>query len=590
MNNFSTQKGHVIIINTLLFFTLSIAIIFAVSTPVLSSFQITKSFLKSKQAFMVATSASNEAVYKLNTNKTLAGAETVSLAQGSATISVADTADGKQVSINSDVDSYQRNYEINVAISDGVSFNYGVQVGQGGFNMSGSSGIIGNVYSNGNVMGTGGAYVTGSAIAANISDPITVATNNSGVTDPPNQIDFGGDTTPQDGAQSFSINTAEPVSSVRLLIKKSGSAWMNNITMRITSDNNGKPSKTTLAQATISAATVSSSFGYLTVPLEAVVALTPGTTYWLVFDTATTAGQYYSLGANDAVYAGGSAKLGTWASGNGGTWNNTSPSTLDAYFDINVGGSTGLISGVSVGSAGVGDAWSYEVENSTIAGSLYCQAGTGNNKVCDNSRPNPVQQASSISDGNIEDWKSEAEAGGTIASVSLGSSDVLDIGPVKINGDLDVGAGAVLNLNGIVYVTGDISVSGSGVVQINPALGSQSVALVADGQITAGGGGQFQGSGDSNSYILLVTTSSCPGVGCANSPAIEITGGTGAVILVAQNGTLEFNGGAQAKQATADTIVMSGGATITYESGLQNPNFTSGPSGSWAIVSWKEVE
>jgi hypothetical protein len=586
-----TQKGQVIIINTLLFFALSVAIIFAVTSPVISSFQITKSFLKSKQAFMVANSASNEALYKLNTNKDLAGAEIVNLAQGTATISVADVSGGKRILIESDVDSYQRNYELNVAIDNGVSFNYGVQSGQGGFNMSGSAGIIGNIYSNGNVVGSGGPYVTGSAIAANISDPVIVASNNSGTIDPPQQVNFGGNTTPQDFGQSFTIATSTPVSSIRILIKKSGTAWMNNITMRITSDNAGKPSKTTLAQATISAATVSSSFNYLTVPLSSTISLTPGTTYWIVFDTATTWGQFYSLGANTGEYVTGISKTGTWASNNGGTWNNTNPNTLDAYFDINVGGSTGLIQGVTVGSSGQGDAWAFQVNNSTVAGTIYCQAGSGNNKTCNTTRPNPVQQPWPISDGNIQDWKAEAALGGATSTISLGGSTIRTIGPIKINGDLSVGAGSILNINGTVHVTGNVSVSGGGIIRINPTLGAQSAVIVADGRVSAGGGGQFQGSGSTGSYILLITTSTCPsGTGCSGDSAIEVSGGTGAVVLNAQKGTIEFSGGAQARQATANQIIMSGGTTVTYESGLQNPNFTSGPSGSYTIGSWKEVE
>ena len=51
-----------------------------------------------------------------------------------------------------------------------------------------------------------------------------------------------------------------------------------------------------------------------------------------------------------------------------------------------------------------------------------------------------------------------------------------------------------------------------------------------------------------------------------------------------------FSGGAQAKQATANKIIMDGGTTVNYESGLSNPNFTSGPSGAWVIDAWKEVE
>jgi hypothetical protein len=84
------QKGQVIIINTLLFFALSSAIIFALTTPVISSFNSTKSFSKSTASFLLANSAVNEGFYKLNSNKNILPTESLSLAQGEATIFIAD--------------------------------------------------------------------------------------------------------------------------------------------------------------------------------------------------------------------------------------------------------------------------------------------------------------------------------------------------------------------------------------------------------------------------------------------------------------------------------------------------------------------
>ncbi len=590
MNKINSKKGHIIIINALLFFALSTTIIFAVSQPIVSTFKITKSFLKSKESFLVANSASNEVLYKLNTNKEIASAENFTLAQGTAVINVSDTGDGKNISISSDSDSYKRNYLMSLKTGEGVSFNYGLQAGQGGFEMQGGAGIIGNIYSNGKVTGSGGPFITGSAISANISDPVAVLSNN-GLVNPSHEIKFGGNDTPQDASQSFSVATTTPIASMKIFIKKSGTAWMNNVTVRLVNDNNGKPGQTTLTQGTISASTVTTVFNYLTIPFNTHVSLNSNKTYWIVFDTSTTWGQYYSLGANNNQYSGGQAKTGTWASNNGGTWDNFSPSSVDQYFDLYVGGNTGLIQGISVGTDGVGDAWAHEINNSNVTGNIYCQAGSGNNKACDTSRMAPVQQPWPVSDGNVLEWKTQAESGGATSSINLGSNHTRNIGPVKISGDLYVGSGATLNIDGPVYVTGNVTVSGGAKIRVNPSLGNVSQVIVASGRVVAEGGGQFQGSGFSGSYILLVTTSSCPdSVGCSGRKAIEVSGGTGAVVLNAQNGTIEFTGGAQAKQATAHKIIMSGGTRLIYEEGLINPNFTSGPSGSWTIDSWKEVD
>ncbi|HQT82954.1 MAG TPA: hypothetical protein PLW99_02280, partial [Candidatus Paceibacterota bacterium] len=56
------------------------------------------------------------------------------------------------------------------------------------------------------------------------------------------------------------------------------------------------------------------------------------------------------------------------------------------------------------------------------------------------------------------------------------------------------------------------------------------------------------------------------------------------VAIVAQNGTVNIAGGSALKAVTANEIDMSGGASLIYDSGLINTNFSSGPGGSWGFV------
>lgn len=579
----NAQSGQVVIINTLLFFAISTAIIFAVTYPVVSSYQTTKSFLKSKQAFMVANSASSEAIYRLNSNMDLSS-ETITLAQGTADIVVSDAGTTKTVTIESDVEGYERNYEIALSQGDGVSFSYGLQVGQGGFVMANNATINGNVYANGDITGGNGATVTGTAVAANVSDPLVGASNNGGTIDPPYSQDFGGNSAaiPQDIAQSFTVSTTTPVSAIRILVKKTGTP--SNFTLKLKNNTSGSPGSTTLGSVTVSAATVTSSYGYLSLPLSATVSLTPGTTYWVVLDaTNYGSGKYYTLGANDSAYSGGVAKIAT----NGSTWAATSPATRDLYFDVYVGGDFGLISNIVVG----GDAWANTVNSSNVTGTIYCQGSTGNNKACDASRPDPVQQAWPVSDANIQQWKDIATAGGATSTLSISGGSPVTVDPIKINGDLTLSNNATLYINGTIYVTGNINLSVNSQIRVNPSLGSASAIVVTDGRVSISNGAQLNGTGSSGSYLMVVTTSTCPtGAGCSGADAVDVGNNAGSVILNAQSGTLEFSNGASAKQATAKRIVMSPNSYVTYESGLANPSFTTGPSGSWVIDSWKEVE
>lgn len=594
------NKGYVIIINTLIFMAVSVTLLSGVVNPILSHYSSSKGFLESKKSFQLANSATEEVMYRLRTNKNLSSSASVTLDSGTANISVADTYSGKQISVDAAAGDYERNISMNVIQDVGVSFSYGLQAGKGGIEMAGGAYVNGNVYSNGDIIGSGGPYITGSATVANASDP--VANQSNGTVFPPTySATFGGNATPQDFSQSFQVSTTTAVTSVRFYIKKSADVWMNNITVRIVSDNSSHPNKTTLASGALGASQITTSLNYISVPFSSAISLTPGTTYWIVLDTSTTWGSFYTIGASLNTYANGLVKTGTWSSSGSGAnaggsnWTNTTPSGLDSYFDIYVGGDTGLIDDIErIGTGSTGDAWAHEVNDvDTIYGTLYCQASNniGGGKTCNTSRPDPVEQPFPISDGNIDDWKTQATAGGTFNGNKSYSGGTSYLGPQKVVGNLSVGGGAILKLTGTLYVTGNISLQGGGKIQLDPTYGSNSGVIITDGRVSAGGGGQFAGSGTSGSYILVVTTSDCPtGATCSGNPAIDVSGGSGSVVLNAQKGTIEFSGGAAAKEATAHKLELTGGASVTYETGLANINFVGGPSGSWYISSWDEVE
>lgn len=583
------------LINTLIFIALSIFVIYAIATPLITSNRATGELLASKRAFMVANSAVEETLYKMKRGMTVGSTETLMLAGTAAEVTVSNTMNGRIVNVSAAEDEVVRAVRVAVTETTGVSFNYGIQVGRGGFYMTGGSDVFGNVYANGPIVGSGGSVITGSATSANGSEPAIVVSNGIGA--PASEIAFGGrvvwnDVKPSDFAQSFTVATTTPISSVRLLIKKYANAWMNDAMVRITNNTSGHPGKTTIAAGTLSASQVTTSYNHLTIPFTSNPSLTPGTTYWLVIDAANDQwNSYFLLGANDNGYANGSAKLGTWSSGGqGGTWASGSPATLDGFFDLYAGGETGIISGLSIGAAG-GDAWAHQVENSTVNGTIYCQASESNNKPCNTSRPDPVQQPFPISDGNVADWKQEAEAGGVHAgnlAVGTWPNQNMTRGPQKIEGDLTVGSGGTLTVAGTLWVTGNLVLNGGGTIRMSPGYGDATSVIVVDGRVTATGGGAFVDNG--LNYILIITTSACPDApGCNGKAAIEASGGSDAVIYNAQRGTIEISGGAYLNQATADTLIISGGSEVHYETGMADMNFSSGPSGSWGIESWDEI-
>ncbi len=343
-------------------------------------------------------------------------------------------------------------------------------------------------------------------------------------------------------------------------------------------DSNGSPSSTTLAQGTLSASAVSTNYGWAEVPFSTFVQLSSATTYWLVLDTSTSSSKYYKIGANNNGYANGTGKTGAYS----GTWNNTSPSGLDCFFNLYLGGMTGSITGIKVGTGSVGNAYANTIKNSTIAGTNYCKTGTGNNKACNTSKDDPSQIAMPISEQNIQDWKNAASAGGSInGNYTLTSNTT--IGPKKITGNLTVDNGHTLTLSGAIWVQGNLDVNNNGSLKLASSFGSSSGVIIVDGTITISNNAFFSGSGTAGSYILALSTSS-------SSQAITLSNNAGAVALYAANGTIDVANNGTAKALNGYYIHLGNNAAITYDSGLANQNFVSGPSGSWNITKWKEVE
>lgn len=571
------------------FLFISIAIISGLVSPTVRQFKNSNVAINSKKAYFLAESGIEDALYRVTNSMTIGNSETIALDSNTTTTTITTLANNEKEIISlGDASSYQRKAKINVATTTGVSFNYGVQVGLGGVEMSGSSRINGNVYANGPISGSSSSSITGTAISAN--SPSLSADQDVGSGVPAYNIVFGNNNSTQDVAQSFQVGTSSPVNKIQVYLKKTGSP--SNITAKIMNDNGGAPGNTLLASGTLAASAVSNSYGWIDVSFSTNPTLDVGTTYWLVLDASTSNSKYYTIGAGSSLYANGLAQIGRL----GTSFGNTIPSGLDYFFKVYLGGLNGIIFGTSgsqwnqfrVGTSS-GSAQANTVNYVNATGNIYCQNGTGNNKSC-TAQADPVFIAFPISDANIQAWKDEADAGGTISgNYSVGGSNTVTLGPKHITGNLDVGGSGKLKLNGTLWVEGNLTLSGSGKIQLDSSFGANDGVIVVDGTIDNGGSGQFLGSGTTGSYILALTTSNCDSSFCSKD-AIEVSGSAGAVVLYAQNGTIEFGGSASAKEATGYKVKLSGSATITYESGLADPNFVSGASGSWSLSGWGEEE
>lgn len=222
-----------------------------------------------------------------------------------------------------------------------------------------------------------------------------------------------------------------------------------------------------------------------------------------------------------------------------------------------------------------------------------------------NQPPNLGASSLPISDQTIQDWKEDAGCGVQPAvSPCLHSGDFVvnasqTLGPKTITGNLSFGSNnKILTVGGTIYVKGNIDIGNGNALQCSPAYGAKSCVVVADGTIHAQNNGQFAGSGQARSFILLLSTASCDGSSTSAEPcasahhnaAIDLHNNATGAIFYSANGLLNMHNGVNAKEIVAKKLRIDNNAVVAYETGLVDLTFSTGPSGSWDIASWREAE
>jgi hypothetical protein len=278
----------------------------------------------------------------------------------------------------------------------------------------------------------------------------------------------------------------------------------------------------------------------------------------------------------NAVVNGNVYSNGTITGANGATITGTAVSA----------GAGGLIDNIDVGQNGTGNAIAHRVINSTIAGTLFCQTGSANNKSCNTSQADPAYVDMPITQAMLDKWKADALLGGTVSG-NLTISSPTSLGPKKITGNLAINDD--ITITGTIHVVGNITTNNNAQISLDSSYGGNGGIIVVDGRATLSNNAEFHGSGVAGTFVLLASTSTCP-VGCSGQNALEILNNVGAILVNAQNGTVHLNNNVELNEVVGYTIDIDNGAVINYTSGLVNTYFTSGPSGGWNITSWQEVK
>lgn len=198
-----------------------------------------------------------------------------------------------------------------------------------------------------------------------------------------------------------------------------------------------------------------------------------------------------------------------------------------------------------------------------------------------------------IPDTTINQWKSNAQAGGTISAGDYSPPDgsSYTIGPGVIEGDMILDNNQTVILAGTVWVKGNIDIDNGSEMTLLSSYGQKSEVLITDGWIHIRNNGNFQGSGTTGSYLMMITTSACQGDGAGecthHDAAVDLHNNAEGTIFYAPNGFVNLHNNVIVNQLTAWGIVLDNNAAINYEIELANIAIS---SDKWQIQSWQEIE
>lgn len=571
----------------------------------------------SMKSYYASQAGIEDASYRIIKGLPYSSSYTLSVGSSQATITVSQAGQTRTVQSQGDTKSIKKLLSTILTLSTtNVSFPFGTQIGEGGIVMGENSrveatgGGSGNVYVNGAIAGDNGATVTGSVtIASGISED-SVAKSTACNAD---QV-FGQVNPVIDIGQRFIPSQTKPLARVSLYLKKVGSP--GNRTIYVTSDVAGSPAQNALANATLSASTVGTSYSWVEITFPSPPFLSQATPYWIVFDAQKNANDYWVWCKDSAGgYADGEPKYSQdwdddpWASVAG-----------DLAFKIYLGTGVSSLDEVVV----LEDARVNTITNSKICGDAYYQSIDSSSLNFLNAptsptcpppltpgtahpgEPDPPAQPLPVSQATITQWKNDAATGGTItgncgdsgqAQCTIQDNGTLSLGPKKITGNLVLTKKQTLIVTGTLYIQGSIDMDSSSgaTIKCDSSFGSNSCVIVTDSWIHTKNNTIFQGSGQSGSYLLVLTTlQNCNGgsqqPSCTHhNAAIDIHNNATGAIFYAQGSMANLHNGVLITELTAYKLNLDNNAIVRYEQGLLNAQFSSGPGASLEITSWNEI-
>ncbi len=590
--NKNNNRGFAAILVIIVLMSLILIVAFSLSAVLITKNRTSRNMILSSQSYYSAESGIEDGILRVIKGYNYTAINNFNLDESAIGQNITQNGDTTTIESLSSYNNNERKVKTELTLnSDDISFYYGVQVGEGGLTMSNNSSVIGNLYSDGSVSGSG--TITGDLIVAT-----GMSLDANGIWDEySDELGFGKNGEPIDIAMSFAPASTGALSQISFYIKKISNPADG--TIRIVTDNAGSPSTTVLATANFLASKIGLSYGWADFSFSSPAILNFGTTYWIIIDVNSSNSKYFYTGRKAGNANSVSKYSLDWS---GGSW--TTDAAGDYEYKAWIGGLATSVNGLTIG----GDVRAHEIVNSTISGDAYYQT-ISSSTVGGTSypgSPDPPVEAMPISDSNIADWKADALAYGILdSSLCAVSSDVtINGGKLICPTGFIPDVGVAITLKGTLWVEGNLTLENNNKLLLYSGYGDKSGIIIVDepGNESVGGkilvenniiicGSQGlnaaeDGCANSNgSYILMLSTHSG-----AATYAIDVRNNADGAVFYAHKGIANINNNAELKEVTAYKLNLSNGAEVTYESGLADASFTSGPSGGWDISDWNEIE
>lgn len=222
--------------------------------------------------------------------------------------------------------------------------------------------------------------------------------------------------------------------------------------------------------------------------------------------------------------------------------------------------------------------------NSRINGDAYAAGTISTSRPIVSGSRHPNSPPSEMPTLDYDLWRNYASDGGTHEGTYELNSGSHELGPTKIHGDLKMNSNSSLTLTGPIYVTGNFEMNSNSKLYLDNNFGSAGTVIIVDGTIRL----------NSNSYIY--TTNSSPKgyvlLASANTSdsAIELNSNASNGICYALDGGIQFNSNAKVVAVVAKHLILNSNATLDYDTGLINAEFSGGPGGGWSVQTgtWTE--